>query len=134
MNNYWLKIKGWNKQNKIWFWGAIGSVKFTSIITIALIIINFKNDNSQSINLKSIQDSLYFDFKVDKCSNQENTIWEDTKIISEKIDTMDNAVTAYSTPKSMILNETALVELLIHFKKSEQELVDILIEEKKRRV
>jgi len=29
MNDYWNKIKEWNKQNKTWFWGGIGGVIIT---------------------------------------------------------------------------------------------------------
>jgi len=32
--NYWLKIKKWNIQNKKWFWGGIGGVIITLIITV----------------------------------------------------------------------------------------------------
>ena len=46
---------------------------------------------------------------------------------------MNDAATAYSVPKSMILEETELVNLLIDLKKSKQELVKMLIEEKKKK-
>jgi len=54
-------------------------------------------------------------------------------VISKKIEKMYDAATAHTFPKSMILNETALVNLLINFKKSKKELVNILIEEKKKK-
>ena len=56
-----------------------------------------------------------------------------TTLITKKIETMNDAVIAYSVPKSMILKETSLVNLLIDIKKSEQELVSMLIEEKKKK-
>ncbi len=56
-----------------------------------------------------------------------------TTLNTKKIDTMDDAITAYSSPKSMILKETAIVNLLIHFNKSKEELVNILIEEKRKK-
>ena len=56
-----------------------------------------------------------------------------TTLITQKIETMKDAVTAYSVPKSMILKETALINLIIDFKKSEEKLVNMLIEEKKKK-
>jgi len=38
MNDYWSKIKEWNKQNKTWFWGGIGGVIITLIITVAITV------------------------------------------------------------------------------------------------
>ncbi|KPA16215.1 conserved hypothetical protein, membrane [Candidatus Magnetomorum sp. HK-1] len=52
--------------------------------------------------------------------------YSNTKIIEN----MDDAVTAYSVPKSMILKETELVNLIIDLKKTEKELVNMLIEKK----
>jgi len=38
VNDYWQKIKNWNEQNKTWFWGSIGGVIITLIVTVAITI------------------------------------------------------------------------------------------------
>jgi len=62
-----------------------------------------------------------------------NKSYSKTTLITQKIEALNDAVTAYSVPKSMVLKETALVNLLLDFKKSEQEIVNILLHEKKKK-
>jgi len=45
MNDYWNKIKEWNKQNKTWFWGGIGGVIITLIITVGITV--YSNSGKQ---------------------------------------------------------------------------------------
>ncbi|KPA14518.1 kinesin [Candidatus Magnetomorum sp. HK-1] len=47
-NEYWNKIKNWNEKNKTWFWGGIGGVIITLIVTVALTI--YSNSGKQNPN------------------------------------------------------------------------------------
>ena len=45
-NKYWIKIKNLNKQNKTWFWGGIGGVIFSLIVTVSMTI--YSNSGKQN--------------------------------------------------------------------------------------
>ena len=95
---------------------------------------DFNKANLEKANLlkTTIKDVNFFGANI--VGARVESSYSKIAMMSQTIEEMDDAVTAYSVPKSMKLNETALVNLLIliHFNKSKKELVKILIEEKKK--
>jgi len=61
MNDYWLKIKEWNKQNKTWFWGGIGGVIITLIITVAITV--YSNSGKQKTSVSGSKKNTFNDLK-----------------------------------------------------------------------
>jgi len=55
INDYWLKIKNWNRQNKTWFWGGIGGVIITLIITVAITV--YSNSDKQKTSPSTIKNN-----------------------------------------------------------------------------
>ena len=51
-NECWNKIKNWNEKNKTWFWGGIGSVIITLIVTVALTIYSNSGKQNPSSTIK----------------------------------------------------------------------------------
>jgi len=74
INDYWEKIKNWNEQNKTWFWGGIGGVIITLIITIAITI--YSNSGKQKTSPSTIKNN---DITV---SGSNNNTFKDLKSTS----------------------------------------------------
>jgi len=55
MSDYWNKIKEWNEQNKTWFWGGIGGVIVTLIVTVAITI--YSNSGKQKTSPSTIKNN-----------------------------------------------------------------------------
>jgi len=51
-NDYWKIIKNWNEQNKTWFWGGIGGVIITLIITVSITIYSNSGKQNPSSTIK----------------------------------------------------------------------------------